>query len=73
MKRGSRYALEKKRVARFMIDYLNRKYPGLADAVVIRDTSTPLTQVRYTANYDGTVLLQWQPFVEGGETLEKRK
>lgn len=70
VKRGLRYALEKKRVARFLINYLNQKHPTLADAVVMRDISTPLTQVRYTANYDGT-MLQWQPFVESGETLEK--
>jgi hypothetical protein len=53
-----------------MTAYLDKKYPGLADAAVIRDISTPLTQIRYTGNYNGTVL-QWQPFVEGGETLEK--
>jgi hypothetical protein len=29
-----------------------------------------MTQVRYTNNYNGTVL-GWQPFVEGGETLEE--
>lgn len=70
VKRGPRYALEKKRIGGVLIEYLNRKYPGLADSVVLRDISTPLAQVRYTKNYNGTVL-QWQPFVEGGETLEK--
>jgi phytoene dehydrogenase-like protein len=70
VRRGGRYAREKKRVAELMTSYLDKKYPGLASAVVIRDISTPLTQVRYTGNYNGTVL-QWQPFVEGGETLEK--
>jgi len=32
--------------------------------------STPLTQVRYTGNYDGTVL-GWRPFLAGGEAVEK--
>jgi len=70
VRRGGRYAREKKRVAELMTTYLDKKYPGLASSVVSRDISTPLTQLRYTGNYNGTVL-QWQPFVEGGETLEK--
>lgn len=70
VRRGSRYAQEKKRVADVMTAYLDKKYPGLASSVVVRDISTPLTQLRYTGNYNGTVL-QWQPFVEGGETLEE--
>ena len=70
VKRGARYAQEKKRIAQFFIDYLDRKYPGLADAVIVRDVSTPLTHVRYTSNYNGSAV-QWMPFAEGGETLEK--
>jgi len=69
VKRGPKYGLAKKEAAQLMIDVLDRRYPGLADSIVVRDISTPLTQVRYTRNYNGTVL-QWQPFVEGGETLE---
>ncbi len=70
VKRGARYAQEKKRVAQFFTNYLDRKYPGLASAVVLRDMSTPLTHVRYTGNYNGSAV-QWMPFAEGGETLEK--
>lgn len=70
VKRGRQYHAAKRKVANFMTGYLNKKYRGLADAVVVRDVSSPLTQVRYTANYNGTVL-GWQPFVEGGETLEE--
>jgi phytoene dehydrogenase-like protein len=70
VKRGARYAHEKKRIAQFFTDYLDRKYPGLAASVVLRDMSTPLTHVRYTGNYNGSSV-QWMPFGEGGETLEK--
>ncbi|WP_262391331.1 hypothetical protein [Nocardiopsis sp. CNR-923] len=49
---------------------VDRRHPGLREAVRVRDIATPLTQVRYTGNLDGTVL-GWQPFVEGGETLEE--
>lgn len=69
VRRGPRYGNAKKAAAQVIVDFLDRRYPGLADAIVLRDISTPVTQVRYTRNYNGTVL-QWQPFVEGGETLE---
>lgn len=38
--------------------------------MTVQDASTPLTQIRYTSNFNGSVL-GWQPFVEGGETLEE--
>lgn len=69
VRRGPKYGKAKKDAAQVIIDVLDRRYPGLADAIVMKDISTPVTQVRYTRNYNGTVL-QWQPFVEGGETLE---
>ncbi len=70
VKRTEEYRAAKKKVSRFLIDYLDKKYPGLKQSIDCIDTSTPLTQVRYTGNYNGTVL-GWQPFVEGGETLEE--
>lgn len=70
VRRGPKYIAAKQRIANFMIGYLDGKYRGLADAVVVRDVSSPLTQVRYTANYNGT-MCAWQPFVEGSETLEE--
>lgn len=71
VRRGARYSAAKRQVCNAMLDILERRYPGLKDAVKVRDVSTPLTQVRYTGNYDGTVL-GWQPFVESGETLEEQ-
>jgi len=70
VKRSQAYRDAKKSVSRFLIDYLEAKYPGLKQSIDCIDTSTPMTQVRYTNNYNGTVL-GWQPFVEGGETLEE--
>lgn len=70
VKRGKRYQAEKKRVANALIDFLDSKFEGLRAAISTRDTATPLTQVRYTANYDGSVL-GWQPFVDSGESLEE--
>lgn len=70
VRRGADYYAAKRRVKDALVDFLDERYPGLKDAVVVRDISTPLTQVRYTGNYNGTVL-GWQPFVDGGETMEK--
>jgi hypothetical protein len=70
LQRGSAYQKAKKQTANHLINFLETYFPGLRDAVVVRDSATPMTQVRYTNNYDGSVL-GWQPFVEGGETLEE--
>ncbi|MCX2729533.1 NAD(P)/FAD-dependent oxidoreductase [Saccharopolyspora sp. NFXS83] len=70
VRRGTAYYAAKRQVKDALVDFLDERFPGLRDSVVTRDISTPLTQVRYTGNYDGTVL-GWQPFVEGGETLEE--
>lgn len=70
VRRGRDYYAAKRRVKNAIVSFLEQRYPGVTDAVAVRDISTPLTQVRYTGNYDGTVL-GWQPFVESGETLEE--
>ncbi len=70
VRRGQNYHALKKKTAELLIDFLDQKIPGLKDAIIIRDITTPLTQVRYTSNYDGSVL-GWQPFVESGESLEE--
>jgi len=70
VKRTLAYRNAKKAVSGFLIDYLDHKHPGMRESIECIDASTPLTQVRYTSNYNGSVL-GWQPFVEGGETLEE--
>jgi hypothetical protein len=67
--RGRKYYAGKRQVRDAILNFLEQRFAGLKDAVAVRDVSTPLTQVRYTGNYNGTVL-GWQPFVESGETLE---
>lgn len=69
--RGRDYQRAKRRARDAVVDLLDQRFPGLAGAVKVRDVSTPLTQVRYTGNYNGTVL-GWQPFVDGGETVEQQ-
>ncbi len=69
--RGREYQRAKRRVRDAIVGLLDERYPGLGAATAVRDVSTPLTQVRYTGNYNGTVL-GWQPFVTGGETMEQQ-
>ncbi|MYU48073.1 NAD(P)/FAD-dependent oxidoreductase, partial [Streptomyces sp. SID7803] len=68
--RGREYQRAKRQVRDTIVDFLDERHPGLRDAIAVRDVSTPLTQVRYTGNYNGTVL-GWQPFVDSGETVEQ--
>jgi phytoene dehydrogenase-like protein len=70
VRHGRDYYTTKRKTRMALMRYLEKRYPGITDSVVARDLSTPLTQVRYTGNYDGTVL-GWQPFVDSGETLEE--
>ncbi len=69
IRRGHAYQKAKKETAAAIIDFLETYLPGLRASISVRDIATPMTQVRYTNNYDGSVL-GWQPFVESGETLE---
>ncbi|MFC9619287.1 phytoene desaturase family protein [Streptomyces sp. NPDC056930] len=69
VRHGRGYYAAKRQARDVLVAFLERRHPGIADAIAVRDVSSPLTQVRYTGNYDGTVL-GWQPFVESGETLE---
>ncbi|WP_346095816.1 NAD(P)/FAD-dependent oxidoreductase [Streptomyces olivaceiscleroticus] len=70
VRHGRAYIEGKRQVRLALTRFLEERYPGISDDVAVRDVSTPLTQVRYTGNYDGTVL-GWQPFVKSGETLEE--
>ncbi|MEU5694392.1 NAD(P)/FAD-dependent oxidoreductase [Actinosynnema sp. NPDC020468] len=70
VRHGRGYYQAKRRTREALVRYLEKRYPGISESIVVRDLSTPVTQVRYTGNYDGTVL-GWQPFVESGETLEE--
>ena len=66
VKRARSYPQEKRRVAEFLTGYLDRKYPGLARALVVRDVSSPLTPLRCAGNHSDA-LLPWQPFFAGGD------
>jgi len=49
----ARYRVEKEKIADQVIGLLDRRYPGLAGQVEMRDVATPLTWERYTGNWRG--------------------
>jgi phytoene dehydrogenase-like protein len=52
---ADRYAAEKQRVANAVIAVLERRVPGIKDAIEIIDVSTPATVIRFTGNWKGSM------------------
>jgi phytoene dehydrogenase-like protein len=57
LRRGdpARYEEEKKRLADAVIAILNRRIPGIIEAIEVTDVSTPATVIRYTGNWQGSM------------------
>jgi phytoene dehydrogenase-like protein len=53
-KEPERYKAEKERIANDVITALDKRFPGLASKVEMRDVATPMTWVRYTGNWRGS-------------------
>ncbi|UED87321.1 phytoene desaturase family protein [Streptomyces profundus] len=71
VRHGKAYAAAKRRARITVETFLDERFPGLRESVAVRDVSTPLTQIRYTASHNGS-FPGWQPFMDdGGEALEK--
>ncbi len=49
-----RYNAEKEHIADQVVDVLDRRFPGFASQVEMRDVATPITFNRYTGNWQGT-------------------
>jgi phytoene dehydrogenase-like protein len=49
-----RYKTEKEQIADQLISLLDKRFPGLAEQVEMRDVATPMTWVRYTGNWRGS-------------------
>jgi phytoene dehydrogenase-like protein len=50
----TRYKEEKKQIADTVVGLLEKRFPGLADQVEMRDVATPVTFHRYTGNWQGS-------------------
>jgi len=53
-KEPERYKAEKERIADLVVEQLDKRFPGLAGQVEMRDVATPMTWVRYTGNWRGS-------------------
>jgi phytoene dehydrogenase-like protein len=53
-KEPERYKAEKEQIADDVITALDKRFPGLASQVEMRDVATPMTWVRYTGNWRGS-------------------
>jgi len=51
-----RYKAEKEQIADKVIALLDRRFPGLAAQVEMRDVATPMTFERYTGNWQGSYM-----------------
>jgi phytoene dehydrogenase-like protein len=69
-KRSDRYKDAKEKVVKFIVNYLDNHFPGVKEKVECVDVATPLTLIRYTGNYKGSILA-WEPFNEAGELMEE--
>jgi phytoene dehydrogenase-like protein len=49
-----RYKSEKENIADAVVSALDKRFPGLAAEVEMRDVATPTTFVRYTGNWKGS-------------------
>ena len=58
------YKLEKDRIAKEVINRLDKRFPGISTQVEVRDVATPITWERYTGNwrgsYEGWLLKKWK-------------
>jgi phytoene dehydrogenase-like protein len=52
-KERERYKAEKEQIADTVVALLDKRFPGLAAQVEMRDVATPMTWVRYTGNWKG--------------------
>jgi phytoene dehydrogenase-like protein len=71
------YQEEKNRVAKEVIDRLERRFPRLRDAIEVIDVATPATVHRFTNNWrgsmEGWLISPGQPFASFRNTLPKLK
>ncbi len=57
-----RYAEEKQSAAKQVVERIERRFPEIAGKVEVVDVATPMTYVRYTGNYQGSVQ-GWQTYM----------
>ncbi|MFD4857991.1 phytoene desaturase family protein [Streptomyces atratus] len=64
------YRAEKRQVADFVRNFLERRLPGTAERIELVDVASPATTRRYTGNHDGSILA-WKAFSEADDIAAK--
>lgn len=64
------YRARKREAAEFVCSFLERHHPGIAARIEIVDVATPVTNNRYTGNFEGSIL-GWKSFTESDDLLAK--
>ena len=64
-KEPEHYKAEKEKIADTVVALLDKRFPGLAGQVEMRDIATPMTWVRYTGNWRGS----YEGWMMGFESL----
>jgi len=62
------YRAEKEQIADTVVSLLDKRFPGLARQVEMRDVATPMTWVRYTGNWRGS----YEGWLPDAEMLMKK-
>jgi phytoene dehydrogenase-like protein len=64
------YRARKATVADFVRQFLDRHHPGLGKRIEVVDVATPATMLRYTGNFNGSILA-WKSFTEAEDLATK--
>ncbi|MFF3767688.1 phytoene desaturase family protein [Streptomyces sp. NPDC001922] len=62
------YWAQKRQVADFVRDFLERRSPGTGDRIRVADVASPATTHRYTGNHNGSILA-WKSFTEAEDLV----
>jgi phytoene dehydrogenase-like protein len=69
-----KYIEEKKRIENDVISNLDKIYPGIRNKIIVTDVATPMTLIRYTNNWKGSIMgFEKSVFLNIPRTLPKLK
>ncbi|MGP4002413.1 phytoene desaturase family protein [Streptomyces sp. 8N706] len=64
------YWAQKRKVADFVRDFLECRYPGIGERIRVVDVASPATTKRYTGNFNGSILA-WKSFTDADDLVTK--
>ncbi len=64
------YWAQKRKVADFVRGFLERCYPGIGERIELVSVASPVTNKRYTGNFNGSILA-WKAFTDADDLVTK--